>query len=153
MSRPLVYLAGPIAGAHYHDATAWRDHAMLALRERSIEALSPMRGKQALQFKQISRDFRDYQDHGPAFTAMGIMTRDFSDVKRCDALLVNLLAGDKSFGTAMELAWAYAFHKPVVAAVLKEGPYMRHPMLAQAIRFACSDMDEAIDVVATVLGR
>jgi len=74
-------------------------------------------------------------------------------VKRCDALLVNLLNGDKSFGTAMELAWAYAFHKPVVAAVLTDGPYMRHPMLAQTIRFVCSDMDEAIDVVAVVLGR
>lgn len=148
-----MYLAGPIAGTHYSDATAWRDTAKSVLYEKGIEALSPMRGKQALQFKPISQDFRDYQDNGPCFTSMGIMTRDFNDVCRCDALLVNLLVGDKSFGTAMELAWAYAFHKPVVAAVAKDGPYMRHPMLAQAIRFACSDMDEAIDVVATVLGR
>jgi nucleoside 2-deoxyribosyltransferase len=86
------------------------------------------------------------------------MTRDFNDVKRCDALLVNLLgykAEDRvSAGTIMELAWAYAFQKPAVVAIEASGnPHDNHPMIHEAMPFRVTTLDEAIDAVAVILGR
>ena len=75
------------------------------------------------------------------------MTRDFNDVKRCDAILVNLLgAKSASLGTVMELGWAYALQKPVVVAIEPIGnPHDRHPMIEETIRFRAPDLDAAID--------
>lgn len=156
--KPLVYLAGAIAGVTYGDATDWRAVARLSLANRNIETLDPMRAKSALGSKnegRISTDFHDYSKFGAFFTSQGIMTRDFNDVKRCDVLLVNLLALTKpSLGTIMELAWAYAFQKPAVVAIEANGnPHDNHPMIAAAMPFRVTTLDEAIDSVATILNR
>jgi nucleoside 2-deoxyribosyltransferase len=83
------------------------------------------------------------------------MTRDFNDVRRCDALLVNLLGAAKpSLGTIMELAWAYAFQKPAVVAIEEKGnPHDGHPMIYEAIPFRVATLDEAITSVAIILNR
>lgn len=83
------------------------------------------------------------------------MLRDFTDVKRCDALLVNLLGCEKiTAGTAIELGWAYAMQKPVVVLIEAEGnPHDAHPMLIEAIgalRF--DNLLDAVDAVAILLG-
>ena len=156
MNTPLVYLAGGIAGLVGDDAINWRQHAQHALGSRGIECLSPMRAKQALSgMARISTDFHDYEDRGPFFTSRGIMVRDFNDVQRCDALLVNLLGLEKvSIGTIMELAWAYALQKPAVVAIEKRGnPHDNHPMIHEAMPFRVETLEEAIDSVAVILGR
>lgn len=156
MRNPLVYLAGPIAGIPGTDATEWRDHAADHLTAHGIECLDPMRAKEALaRPERISTNFNDYAGRGPFFTAKGIMARDFADVKRCDALLVNLLGAKKpSLGTVMELAWAYAMQKPVVVAIEETGnPHDLHPMLHEAMPFRVETLDEAIECVAVILNR
>jgi nucleoside 2-deoxyribosyltransferase len=157
--NPIVYLAGGIAGLAGKDATDWRVDAAQELWNREIDALDPMRAKEALgRQERISRNFNDYAKNGAFFTSRGIMTRDFNDVKRCDALLVNLLGyapGDRvSAGTIMELAWAYAFQKPAVVAIEASGnPHDNHPMIHEAMPFRITTLDEAIDAVAVILGR
>lgn len=154
--RPLVYLAGGIAGLSGWDAIEWREEATKALFDRQIETLSPMRAKHNLLTKRtISPNYRDYDFFGPFFTSRGIMARDFNDVKRADALLVNLLGlTQPSLGTIMELAWAYAMQKPAVVAIEKSGnPHDNHPMIHEATAFRVETLDEAIDAVAVVLGR
>ena len=156
--KPLVYLAGAIAGLQYGDATDWRHQATYALNERGIESLNPMRAKQALGRKndgRISTTFHDYEKDGAFFTSRGIMTRDFNDVKRSDAALVNLLGTNKvSAGTVMELGWYFALQKPVVVAIERQGnPHDNHPMIHEAMRFRVETLDEAIDAVAIVLNR
>ena len=155
MNRPLVYLAGPIANTDAGVSLEWRDVAHTALTARNIECLSPMRAKEALARGKIGDDFHAYEDRGIFFTSRAIMTRDFNDVKRCDAILVNLLGAEKaSLGTVMELGWAYALQKPVVVAIEPIGnPHDRHPMIEETIRFRAPDLDTAIDAVATVLNR
>ena len=156
MSRPLVYLAGAIAGLSGTDATDWRRTARYALDDRGVEALDPMRAKLMLANQErISTNFADYADQGAFFTSRGIMVRDFNDVKRCDALLVNLLGLAKpSMGTIMELAWAYALQKPAVVAIEKTGnPHDSHPMIHEAMPFCVETLDDAIDVVAVILNR
>ncbi len=155
-NKPLVYLAGGIAGLRGAEATDWRLDAAAALDIRDIECLDPMRAKAALSGQaRISTDFNDYKDCGAFFTSKGIMTRDFNDVKRCDALLVNLLGAEKpSLGTIMELAWAFALQKPAVIAIEASGnPHDNHPMIFEAMPFRVTTLDEAIDSVAIVLGR
>ena len=156
MNRPLVYLAGGIAGLPSVDAIDWRVEAHVMLSYRGVEGLDPMRAKAALGAQaKISTNFNDYAQNGVFFTSRGIMTRDFNDVKRCDALLVNLLGLVKpSLGTIMELAWAYALQKPAVVAIEAEGnPHDNHPMIHEAIPFRVETLDEAIDAVATILNR
>ena len=156
MHRPLVYLAGAIAGIPGTDAVEWRRDVAADLGMRNIETLDPMRHKRALyRPERISTDYRDYADRGPFYTSRGIMARDFNDVKRCDALLVNLLGLTKpSLGTCMELAWAYALQKPAVVVMEASGnPHDLHPMLHEAMPFRVDTLEEGADVVATVLNR
>ena len=156
MHRPLVYLAGAIAGIPGTDAAEWRRDAAYLLSLRDIDTLDPMRHKRTLYGpERISTDYRDYADRGPFYTSRGIMARDFNDVKRCDALLVNLLGLTKpSLGTCMELAWAYALQKPAVVVMEASGnPHDLHPMLHEAMPFRVETLEEGVDVVATVLNR
>lgn len=153
--KPKAYLAGAIAGLQFDAATDWRHQAKIALELRGIEALDPMRAKHALANGRISTNCHDYTDQGPFFTSRGIMTRDFNDVKSCDALLVNLLGLQKpSMGTVMELGWAFVLQKPTVVVMEREGnPHDNHPMVLAAIGFRVETMDEAIDALAVVLNR
>lgn len=154
--KPLVYLAGAIAGMTFDGATDWRIQAKHMLGERGIETLDPMRAKHALASRgQISMNFHDYADKGAFFTSRGIMTRDFNDVRRSDAGLVNLLGTKKvSAGTVMELGWYFALQKPVVVAIEREGnPHDNHPMIHEAMRFRVESIEEAVDAIAVVLNR
>ena len=154
--KPRVYLAGGIAGLAGIEAGNWRHYAASRLLDFGIEALNPMRAKGRLETQsRISTDFHDYAHLGEFFTSRGIMTRDFNDVRRCDALLVNLLGAEKpSLGTIMELAWAYAFQKPAVVAIEENGnPHDGHPMIHEAIPFRVATLDEAITSVAIILNR
>jgi nucleoside 2-deoxyribosyltransferase len=156
MINPLVYLAGPIAGLAYGDATDWRAQARAVLRARMVETLNPMRSKGRLDVPgAIAPDFHQYAHHGAFFTSRGIMTRDHTDVMRADALLVNLLGATRpSLGTVMELAWAFAYRKPVVVAIEASGNvHDNHPMIHEAIGFRVETLDEAIDAVAVILNR
>lgn len=153
-----MYLAGAIAGANFFAITDWRKEVADALHSRGVETLSPLRSKDLLgnvRRPTVSNNFHDYEHNGAFFTSKGIMTRDFNDVKRCDALLVNLLGLEKpSLGTIMELAWAYAFQKPAVVAIEATGnPHDNHPMIHEAMPFRVTTLDEAIDAVAVILGR
>lgn len=153
---PLVYLAGGIAGLPGADTVEWRSQARILLAARGIEALDPMRAKDALaQQSVISTDFHDYEDRGAFFRSRGIMARDSNDVKRCDALLVNLIGLKKpSLGTIMELAWAYMLQKPAVVAIEPKGnPHDNHPMIHEAMSFRVDSLDEAIHSVAVILNR
>lgn len=156
MTKPIVYLAGGIAGLPGYAATNWRRLAQDILATRGVESLDPMREKHVLDGDAvISLNFHDYEKHGAFFTSRGIMARDFTDVKRCDALLVNMLGSQKpSFGTVMELAWAYALQKPAVVAIEAEGNlHDGHPMIHESIPFRVTTLEEAIDAVAVILGR
>ena len=157
MSKPLVYLAGGIANLTGAEVINWRLTAASILIDRNIETLDPMRAKRHRWTSTgvVSANFHDYSDAGVFFTSKGIMTRDFNDVKRCDALLVNLLGlKQPSLGTIMELAWAFAFRKPAVVAIEATGnPHDNHPMIHEAMPFRVTTLDEAVDAVAVILGK
>lgn len=154
--RGMIYLAGPIAGISGLDATDWREAAGAALGQAGFTIRNPMRAKIVLsQQEAISRNFNDYKTKGTFYTSRGIMTRDFNDVKQCDALLVNLLgAKSPSLGTVMELAWAFALQKPAVVVIEQSGnPHDNHPMIHEAMSFRVETLDEGVSAVAVILGH
>jgi hypothetical protein len=102
--KPIVYLAGPVTGLSYAQVTTWRTEAKRRLAP-NVECADPMRGFEHLQHETLLK--HTYIDH-PFTTRRGIMMRDYFDVCRSTALLVNMLsAPDVSKGTIMELAWAF----------------------------------------------
>ena len=121
-----VYVAGPITGASYDQATTWREDFCSDLKRYGILGFSPMRGKAYLSKEDKLKD--SYSDHTMS-SITGINVRDFNDVKTADAIFVNFLGAEKvSIGSVMEIAWARAFQIPVVIA-LSKGSVHDHGML------------------------
>lgn len=120
MSLGRVYLAGPIAGLSYGDATDWRSQAEEWLKRHDIVGFSPMRWKRYLA-REIDLKASGY-DEFPLSSARGITTRDRFDTMRVDAMIVNVLGAEKvSIGTCIELGWADAARVPIILAIEKEG--------------------------------
>ena len=155
MTRPVVYLAGPIAGTKQGEAFSWRDEAAAALAQRDIDTRSPMRAKQELFADRIGHDYRAYSGRGWAYTPDGILTRDHNDCTTADAVLIHVFgAKTLSFGTGMELAWCYDHHIPTVVAIEESGNvHDNHPMFVAAVKFRVPTLEEAVDAVAVILGR
>ncbi len=142
----MVYLAGPIAGLTYADATDWR--LWFATQVAPIVCLDPMRGKRYLQGDALLED--SYPNHLLA-SAEAITTRDRFDVARCDMVVANLLGATRvSIGTVMECAWADMLRKPLVL-VMERGNAHEHSMLRSVAGWVCPTLDAAATVVKGVL--
>ena len=147
-----VYLAGPISRLDYAGATHWRDHAKLRLAVQGIDGMSPMRAKEYLKDVQSFSPDCNEGAHKALGRPRGIMTRDFYDATNCDVMLVNLLgAKTVSIGTTMEIAWAYQKRTPVVCAAEDEGNVHEHAMISEALGYRVPTLDEAIDIVISIL--
>jgi nucleoside 2-deoxyribosyltransferase len=151
MSKPRIYLAGPINGLSFNDAVNWREEAREKLASYGIAAYSPMRSKDFLAANGVMRSTVDQYNH-PLSTSKGIMARDHNDCVTADAILVNYSGFDKaSLGTAMELAWAFAKHIPVVAVGERNNINIDHPMMWEAINFRVDTLAEGIELIRTIV--
>ena len=80
MVHKTVYLAGPISGLSYGEATDWRQEVQAQLQRCGIHALSPLRAKVYLrECTKIADSYSDDDIDTDAFTNMssprGITTR------------------------------------------------------------------------------
>jgi len=127
MSRPKVYLSGPMAGLTYEAGTEWRDYVQDKLG-LDINCLSPYRGKDFLKGQKIENIIYD----NPMATPKAITIRDRWDTTTADVVLVNLTNHfNFSVGTILEIAWADMARVPVVAVIPAESEYIKHPILSQ----------------------
>ena len=146
---PSVYLAGPISGLTYEESKDWRDIAHHDLTSHGISAFCPMRGKESLRSEGIL--FGSYEND-PMITARAIMTRDHFDCQRCDVVLCNLQGALRvSIGTTMEIAWAFAYRKPLVVIMEPEGNVHDHPMVTEALAYRVGDLGAALAIVKSIL--
>jgi nucleoside 2-deoxyribosyltransferase len=142
-----VYLAGPISGENYLDATEWRVDAKRILSDNGITGYSPMRGKAYLSKEEQIQD--SYSDHTMS-SITGINVRDYNDCRTADAILVNLLEAKKvSIGTVMEIAWGRAFSVPVVIVMERESIH-DHGMLTYG-NIIVSTIEEGIFAICQLL--
>jgi nucleoside 2-deoxyribosyltransferase len=150
MQQHYVYLAGPIKGLSYAGATDWREHVANRLfNNPRIQTLSPMRYKAILETTKVLPD--SSENEAPLLSDKGVTTRDRWDVMRSDLVLMNL-AGAKavSIGTMIEVGWADAFRKPIVAVMTPDDIHW-HGMVRQCAGFIVPTLNEAIDIVNALL--
>jgi nucleoside 2-deoxyribosyltransferase len=146
---PVIYAAGPISGQTFEGSTGWRER-LRSLLPDGVKVASPMRDKGYLKTAGVLEG--DYPEHVMS-SQKGIMTRDHFDVKNCDLVLANLAGvGRVSVGTVMELAWAFAYGKPVVAVMDPKGDPHDHPMVREAVGFRVESLEQAAAVAASILG-
>lgn len=148
-----VYLAGPIANLTFSQAQEWRTYLMTAVRSKHIHCFSPLRGK---EFLDNGESINGTYNH-PLATRHGIRGRDAFDVRTCDVLVANLTdVKTISGGTAWELGIAHALNIPVVYIVgafedENENPYLLHPILGDVPAFVVHSLDEAADILKSIL--
>jgi nucleoside 2-deoxyribosyltransferase len=150
--KKTIYLAGPITGLTHDEARyGWRQE-FASMMPDHIFCSSPMRGKEFLKNHGILSSGSDYPDHAMA-TASGITTRDYNDVKTCDAMVACFLesGGRPSLGTAMEYGFAHAHQKPVIAVGAADDPNIRHLMLQRVAGYRVDTLEEAVAVVVHLL--
>ena len=146
-----VYLAGPIWGCNYEDATDWRIKFRHALPEGMV-GVDPMRDKEFLLRKR--KIVGSYPDHlSSSVSAVG--TRDFNDVLHADMIVASMRkppeGRNHSLGTMMELGAAHALRVPAVV-VTKDPNILEHPLIADWTGWMVPDFDAALEVVGFVLG-
>ena len=117
----LFYLAGPITGLPYPIAKAWRRTVSDALYP-THSVLDPLRFDQETDGPYLHRH--------PALDGMKtIVRRNYHDLLRCDALIVNcsqVATENLSIGTLAEVSWAYSLKKPTI--VILPGATVEHEM-------------------------
>lgn len=147
MTKPRVYLSGPMRGLHYDQANEWRAYAAERLWP-DIATFSPMRGKKYL------RDIPTIPGEvlQPNSTRKAIVTRDRMDTMNCDMILVNLLDAEAvSIGTMFEMAWADAVRVPMVVVMEDEGNPHDHPFVRETPGWLVEDLDEALAIIRLAL--
>ena len=107
-----------------------------------------MRGKKFL--KNAGELGKEGYAH-PIASQKGVMSRDYNDVKRADALLVYLKGAEKvSIGTVMEMSWAYGTRTPVIA-VMESDDIHRHLMLDETCSYIVDDLEMAVRLTESLL--
>jgi len=148
MTERLVYLAGPISGLTFSEAEDWRTYARKQLKYPII-GLSPLRCKRYLA-KTGTLTPMGYFQH-PLSTPQGITARDRYDCQRADAVLFNFSGVDRvSIGTCIEIGWADAACRPMVA-VMEDGNPHDHAIVRAAVPFIVDSLDKAIDLIHAIL--
>ena len=149
-TNPTVYLAGPITGLSYEDATnSWRRDACEYLWNHHINAYSPMRGKDFLKDEvELSGGYNAYS--GIA-SSSGVVTRDHHDVRSCDVMLVNFLGAKRiSIGTCIEFGWAHAYRKPIIC-IMENDNVHQHIILSEIAGYIVPTLAQGLDITRLIL--
>jgi nucleoside 2-deoxyribosyltransferase len=108
-----------------------------------------MRGKGYLQGIPVLGDTYE----GTALASQrGIVSRDFFDVRRVDAVFANFLGAKRvSIGSVFELAWAFQLQKPVVLAMEDSGNIHEHAFVREACAFRLPTLEAAVETLVRVV--
>lgn len=106
----LVYLAGPI---YEQDDTCirWRKAAQKILRKKNIISIAP-----------TDVDYRGYERREQ--TANEIVKRDKGWIMDCDTVLAK--CDFPSYGTAMEIMFAWSLQKKIIVVTNSYSPWIRY---------------------------
>jgi nucleoside 2-deoxyribosyltransferase len=111
-----------------------------------------MRGKGFLrEVGVLSNSGAGYPEHAMS-TPAGVTTRDYNDVRTCDAMIACYLESNnkESLGTAAEFGFCHALHKPIIAIGPEDEVNIRHLMLNRMAGYRVDTLEEA-SILATHL--
>lgn len=148
----MIYLAGPITGLTHDEARhGWRTD-FASLMPEHIFCNSPMRGKEMLKDWGVLTSGAGYPDNAMT-SPEGITSRDFNDVKTCDAMIACFLesGGRLSGGTFMEFGFAHALQKPMIGIGPADDPNLQHLMAQRVLGWRVDTLEEAANIVSLLL--
>ena len=159
MNKKFVYLAGPISGCDFDEATYWRD-AVSRKFLPGIVGVSPMRVKEWCENLGVIEGTDQYQAHTTdaeyliSGESHAIRARDFNDVKNADMVLMYapqdvIQRVGHSVGTLIELGWASAQGVPVV--LVTDHPMMLHPLVRESAGWIVPTLELGVEAVNSVL--
>lgn len=146
-----VYLAGQITGLSYAESIGWREQMVEILPD--FDFLSPMRAKEYLEAEDILVESYEGKNELKNILSgrKGINARDHWDCSRCDIIFANLMEMDRvSVGTTMEVAWGFAYRKPVIICMEDDNPH-QHPMILESATHICPDLETGIQVLRALV--
>lgn len=155
--KDLVYLAGPIGGLTWDEATKWRDHVASLLNSDRIECRSPLRDFDDGRSLRSSHHVVDggrltNEGKDTALPFVELFWRDFADAAEASFILFNFLGAKKqSIGTVCELAWAFAWETPLVVVIDKDNinhnPFLEPMMTNMGAIKTVETLQEGINAV------
>lgn len=146
-----VYLAGPIGGLTWEQATEWRNDVSKQLRPHGIQCFSPLRGDNFVKDSKGILPWQFPENHNGIAYVKAILGRDHNDVQNCDMMLVNLVHCTRvSIGTMVEFGWASAYKKPIVTVMNLDNPH-DHAFVTGLSALVTNDLQEAIRFTKYIL--
>ncbi len=144
-----VYLAGPITGLSWEQATAWRREAADYLRRHGVVARSPMRGQEFLAEEEI---IKGCNKDSFLTSARACVTRDHYDVKHADLVICNFLGAYEriSAGTLVEVGWASAIGTPIIAIGEEDNPHL-HDFVRENCDWVVPTLRDALKIAVHVV--
>ncbi|MGE0716335.1 MAG: nucleoside 2-deoxyribosyltransferase [Alphaproteobacteria bacterium] len=155
MARPLIYLAGPMAGISWFQAVDDRLALANVLGRYGLDVLSPVSGLDVSNIRPaadpaLTPPLQHFLDPGV------YIARDLTMLRRCDAVLADLRRSRPghalSTGTTFELGFAHALSKPIF--LLAPRPWRdehRHPFVLKTASAAYRDPEDVAAVLAGFL--
>ena len=140
-----VYLAGPIAGLTEGEAKDWRNDVAHDLKIAGFIPVSPLRSEPA-----INGIYQLYYDDPLYGTKEAIAAKNELDVRSCNITLAYMprefSKRRPSYGTTVEVAWAYALSKPVI--LVSDDPYVfEHPLISRCASWKLGTLEEAVRLI------
>lgn len=142
-----VYLAGPIT--EDPETHQWRRKATKLLGEKFVidDPCSSKFDRESL--KEAGGDAEKIHALTAKHQSEILLPKSFQSVEKADIVLVNLAIEPSDrpiIGTIMEVAWAWANHK-VIIAVVGPGYYSKHPMITGTVNAWAPTVEEAVEII------
>jgi len=143
-----IYLAGPISGLTFEEASIWRKIITPALELLGYEVFNPLTGKEFLIGKGIigadtSQNLNVLAHHDVIYNV------DMFRVRQSDILLINFHnCKIVSIGTVAEINLAHETNKLVIM-VMDENNIHNHPFITQR-SIVLKTMEEAVAVLQNI---
>lgn len=152
-----IYLAGPIGGLTWEEATRWR--ANVASMLSPLESLSPLRDTEDGRSLRSSHHVTDggrltNEGRDSAIPFEELFFRDEEDCcSRADFVFFNYLgAKTLSVGTNSELSWCNALMTERVVVIEDEGNPNLHPFLIPQFKNRFNNIADAVNFVRKRFG-
>jgi nucleoside 2-deoxyribosyltransferase len=144
MQSPSVYLAGPILGCDKDEANTWRHEVAAKLAAHNIVGISPLR-------RQLEPSHKGKYGLGTRKTTG---SKNIFDVKNCDMTLAYLPkmpeGRHQSYGTLLEIGWAYALGKSVI--LVTDDPEVRdHMVIDFCANWVTDTLEKGTEIAINIL--
>lgn len=150
MSKPTVYLAGPILDCTAGEANDWRNAVKTRLADHGIVGISPLRCE-PLRGERYAVEYADARFGTPR----AISGKNRFDVDHCTLTLAYFPFAETerypSLGTVAEIGAAHMARKPVVT-VSTHPKIVQHPVINGFSTWLLPTLDDALDTIIGVLG-